>query len=45
MIRRQPNDHYNMDIISYSDINDRGIKDYYTFSSKGVGKFVNAKPV
>lgn len=45
LVRRQPNDHYNMDMIPYSEINERGIRDYYTFSGKGVGKFVNAKPV
>jgi hypothetical protein len=45
LVRRHPNDHYNMDIIPYSEINEKGIRDYYTFSSKGVGKFVNAKPV
>lgn len=44
MIRKNPNDHYNMDVVPYSYIVKNNIVDYYTFSCKGVSKFVNSKP-
>lgn len=40
-----PNDHYNMDVVPYSEIINKKIEDYYTFSCKGVSKFVNSKPI
>ena len=45
MVRKNQNDHYNMDVVPYSRIIDEEIEDYYTFSCKGVSKFVNSKPV
>jgi hypothetical protein len=44
MIRKNPNDHYNMEVVPYSEIVKNNIVDYYTFSCKGVSKFVNSKP-
>ena len=44
MIRRNQNDHYNMEVVPYSEIINKEIKDYYTFSCKGVSKFVSSKP-
>lgn len=45
MIKKSPNDHYNMEVVPYSEIIKNKIEDYYTFSSKGVSKFVCSKPV
>lgn len=45
MIRKNQNDHYNMEVVPYSIIVEQNITDYYTFSCKGVSKFVNSKPV
>lgn len=44
MIRRNQNDHYNMEVVPYSEIINKKTPDYYTFSCKGVSKFVNSKP-
>jgi hypothetical protein len=44
MIRKNQNDHYNMEVVAYSEIINKKIQDYYTFSCKGVSKFVNSKP-
>lgn len=38
------NDHYNMQVVPYSEIINKKIKNYYTFSCKGVSRFVNSKP-
>jgi hypothetical protein len=38
------NDHYNMQVVPYSEIIGKKIKNYYTFSCKGVSRFVNSKP-
>lgn len=45
MIRKHPNDHYNMEVVPYSDIIKDKVEDYYTFSCKGVSKFISSKPV
>jgi hypothetical protein len=45
MIRKHPNDHYNMEVVPYSDINKNKVEDYYNFSCKGVSKFISSKPV
>ena len=45
MVRKHPNDHYNMEVVPYSEIVKNKIEDYYTFSCKGVSKFVSSKPV
>lgn len=44
MIQINQNDHYNMQVVPYSEIISKKIHDYYTFSCKGVSKFVNSKP-
>lgn len=44
MIRKNQNDHYNMEVVPYSEIIGKKIQDYYTFSCKGVSKFVSSKP-
>ena len=44
MIKKNQNDHYNMEVVPYSEIINKKIQDYYTFSCKGVSKFVNSKP-
>ncbi len=46
MVRKNQNDHYNMEVVPYSEIllKKTTDTDYYTFSCKGVSKFVNSKP-
>lgn len=34
-----------MDVVPYSEIKANKKGDYYTFSCKGVSKFVNSKPI
>jgi hypothetical protein len=45
MIKKTQNDHYNMDVVPYSEITKNKIQDYYTFSCKGVSKFIASQPV
>ena len=44
MVRRSQNDHYNMEVVPYASIMGGKVNDYYTFSCKGVSKFVSSKP-